>query len=290
MTTPPPVRYSQRWRSRLCSPATTGRFDPHRYGVDFLETGAARRFITAHHYTRTFPQVRYSLGMWDLSAPDTPRLVGVLTLSNGSNVLTLTNAFPGLVPYEQSLVLSRLILDDSVPANGESWFTAQSLRLAADEGLRGVVAFSDPSEYWQVRNGRRERVKRGHHGGVYQASNFQFAGQTKASWKLYFPDGPELSRRAISKITGGEVGHGGVVARLIAYGAPPLTEGTDPRAWFEVAKAAAGLERRKHPGNYTYTLRTGRTRAQRTRTRIALPSLPYPKPQLILPGLDTTLP
>jgi hypothetical protein len=39
-----------------------------------------------------------------------------------------------------------MVLLDSVPANGESWFAARALRLAAEHGVRGVIAFSHPSE------------------------------------------------------------------------------------------------------------------------------------------------
>lgn len=46
----------------------------------------------------------------------------------------------------------------------------------------------------------------------------------------------------------------------------------------------------RHPGNYRYALPIG-TRAQRTRTVIALATLPYPKPdpELPLPGISRGL-
>jgi hypothetical protein len=40
-------------------------------------------------------------------------------------------------------VLSRFVLVDAVPANGESWFLGQLFAAAAREGLRGVVSFAD---------------------------------------------------------------------------------------------------------------------------------------------------
>jgi hypothetical protein len=53
------------------------------------------------------------------------------------------NVFPDLQPYHESLVLSRFVLVDAVPANGESWFLGQVFAAAAREGLRGVVSFAD---------------------------------------------------------------------------------------------------------------------------------------------------
>ena len=40
----------------------------------------------------------------------------------------LTAVFPDLEPYAESLELSRFVLAESVPANGESWFLARCWR------------------------------------------------------------------------------------------------------------------------------------------------------------------
>lgn len=74
----------------------------------------------------------------------------------------------------------------------ESWFAARALRLAAEHGIRGIIAFSDPSEFVQPRpDGRLVQVKRGHYGIAYQSLNMDYLGQSAASWKEYFPDGTE---------------------------------------------------------------------------------------------------
>lgn len=115
-----------------------------------------------------------------------------------------------------------------------------------------------------------------------------YLGQTRPSWKEYFPDGTEWNRRSISKVTNGEVGRDGVIARLVQRGAPPLTADLDPAQWVATAITACGITRRWHEGNHKYALRIGRSRAERTRTLIALAAHPYPKPcpQLLLPGLQ----
>jgi hypothetical protein len=42
-----------------------------------------------------------------------------------SHPAVVRNVFPDLRPYHESLVLSRFVLVDAVPANGESWFLGQ---------------------------------------------------------------------------------------------------------------------------------------------------------------------
>jgi hypothetical protein len=56
----------------------------------------------------------------------------------------LTNVFPDMESMVESLELSRLVLADQVPGNGESWFIARALADAAEAGVRDVVAFADP--------------------------------------------------------------------------------------------------------------------------------------------------
>lgn len=208
--------------------------------------------------------------------------MGVLTLGNGARAATLTNAFPTLIPYHEALELNRLVLLDRIPANAESWFTSRALRIAAEHGIRGVTTFSDPSQFWQSQaDGSRLLVKRGHVGSVYQALNMVYLGRSRPTRRLYFPDGIEISRRALTKILGREVGADGVVARLIARGAPPPhpdPDRVDWRSWLDDALIACGVQRLHHPGNHKYALRVGRSRAERTCTVIASTrAASYPK-------------
>ncbi|MEU0529172.1 hypothetical protein [Amycolatopsis tolypomycina] len=291
MPAPSAPTRTQRWRekSALYRPAGEDGFDAGRYAVAEIPKATGKTFVTAHHYTGVFPQTRFQFGLFDTQAEPNAQLVGVISLGNGSHPNALTNPFPQLAPYEESLDLNRMVLRDSVPANGESWFAARALRLAAEHGVRGVIAFSDPSEFWQPGpDGQLVQVKRGHYGVAYQGLNMDYLGQTRPSWKDYFPDGIEWNRRSISKVANGEVGADGVVARLVARGAPPLTADLDPGQWIERAKRACGITRRWHEGNHKYAVRIGRTRGERTRSVIGLAARPYPKPTppLFLHGMD----
>jgi hypothetical protein len=294
MPAPAAPTRTQRWREKSASfrPAGEEGFRPDRYEVAEIPQTAGKEFVATHHYTGAYPQTRFQFGLFDTQTEPGAALVGVICLGNGTHPNALRNPFPQLVPYDEALDLNRMVLLDQVPANAESWFAARALRLAAGHGIRGVIAFSDPSEFWQAGpDGRPLQVKRGHHGIAYQALNMAYLGQTRPSWKLYFPDGTELNRRSITKVLGGETGADGVVARLVGRGAPPPAGDLEPGRWIELATRACGITRRWHEGNHKYAIRIGRTRGDRTRTVIALGSRAYPKPapSLFLPGSDAVV-
>jgi len=93
----------------------------------------------ADHYSRSYPAALQRYGLWSGG-----QLVGVAVLGVPTSARTLTNVLPTCEPYRQSAVLSRFVLDETVPANGESWFLARVFAQAADTGMRGIVSFAHP--------------------------------------------------------------------------------------------------------------------------------------------------
>lgn len=254
----------QRWNRRTASWRHTseGGFDPSRYLVVAIDERPARDFVVTHHYSASWPAARLRYGMVDLATLD---LVGVAVLGIPMSVKVLTGAFPTLTPYTQSLELSRLVLLDEVPANAESWFVTQAFGLAADRGILGVVAFSDP----MPRMIGGTLTMPGHVGIIYQACNARYVGRGTPRTLTVLPDNTVLTARSIAKVTGGERGAWGVLDRLHALGAPigaPLRE----------QLAALGARRVRHPGNHKFCLKTG-DRRQRRRTLFSLGSEQYPK-------------
>ncbi|HLL66439.1 MAG TPA: hypothetical protein VK453_11920 [Micromonosporaceae bacterium] len=276
--------WCQRWRHR--DPAWRHRdhagFDPDRYTVVEVNEATARRFTTTHHYASSWPAARLRYGLIDRSPhlddyPDphpgdrshTGRLVGVAVFAVPMHPRVLLAPFPGLIPYTTSTELSRMILLDPVPGNAESWFLARVFRHAAAVGIRGVVAFSDPVP----RRRHGTLIMPGHVGWCYQGHNAAYLGRATARRLVMLPDGTSLPARAIAKLTGGERGWRGVVARLVRLGAPPPVDGEPPGRWLVRALDAIGAVTVRHPGNHRYgwQLRRGRD------ARLALPVLPYPK-------------
>lgn len=259
---------TQRWKERRHSwrHPDDGGFDRRRYDVATLDEGRARAFVEQHHYTGSYPAARLRYGLWERT-----QLVGVAVLSVPVQRAVLTTVFPTLEPYQESLELGRFVLLDAVPANGESWFLARVWELAAAEGLRGVVSFSDP-----VRRASLDGlvVLPGHVGLIYQASNARYLGRATARTLHLLPDGTVLSARALQKVRADERGHAAVERLLVSFGAPARARDQQGSGWLREALAAARVRSLSHPGNHRYAFVLGRAR---TRVQVGLRALPYPK-------------
>lgn len=198
-----------RWRHR-----SDGGFDAAQYEVAPVDDRTAKVYVERHHYARSYVASRLRYGLWDRRGG----LLGVAVLSVPVRRAVLTGPFPELAPFHESLELGRFVLADAVPGNGESWFLAQVFRLAAREGVRGVVSFSDPVAR---RDAAGRLVFPGHLGVIYQASNAIYAGRGTARTLLLLPDGRVLNERALAKVRALDTGHGYVEELLRTFGAPP---------------------------------------------------------------------
>ncbi|MEU8576474.1 hypothetical protein [Streptomyces asoensis] len=268
----------QRWRNRRHSwrPTGEGGFDPARYRVrempnDLVHT--AKAFVLAHHYSGSWPAVRFAYGLIDTAAPPENSLVGVLTLGIPTQVAVLTSVFGRLTPYEESLELNRLVLLDDVPANAETWAQARAFRLAAARGIHGVVAHSDPEPRTRLTAHGPETIFPGHYGTVYQAKGMDYLGKTRPRHLTMLPDGSVLHDRAMSKVRNNERGRGGVERRLVALGARPRDPGEPGRTWLTEALHTVGAQGVHHGGHHRYAAYIG----PRTGRRLAVTSYPYPK-------------
>lgn len=288
--------WCQRWNLRQHSwtHRRAGGFRAELYRVVPIAERTARAYVCTHHYSGSFPAARRSYGLYltgtaptdpaatDPGAPQDSDLIGVAVFGIPVRRAVLTSALPDLEPYTESLELSRFVLEGDAlapgspagraPGNSESWFLARALSQLADEGVRAVVAFSDPVP--RILSGRT--VFPGHQGLIYQASNAHYAGRSAARLITLLPDGTTLSDRAISKIRRQESGHAYAERRLIALGARPRTGGAAGAAsWLNDALHEIGAIRVRHGGCHRYILAA--TRAQRRALRARLADQPYPR-------------
>lgn len=268
----PASQWCQRWeagRHRWRHASHDRPLRPELYTVAPLAEPAARAYIVANHYSGSYPAALQRYGLWRGGG----RLVGVAVLGVPTSVATLTRVFPDLEPYSESAVLSRFVLADAVPANGESWFLARVFAQAAEAGMRGIVSFADPVPR---RIGGR-LVFPGHVGTIYQAANAVFTGRTTPRKLTLLPTGQVLNDRAKSKVRQQESGHDSIERRLIALGARIPRAGQHPGTWLAQALDDIGAVVVAHAGNYRYAWAIG-TRAQRRGTCIAYcDPRPYPK-------------
>ena len=267
-----PSGLALRWTHRLHAwrHRSEGGFDRRRYDVAELpDDRTARAFVETHHYSASFPVARLRYGLYR-----GPHLEGVAVLGVPARARVLTRPFPDLVPYAESLVLSRFVLLDAVPANAESWMLVRVFALARRRGLRGVLSFSDP-----VPRRRTDGtvVMPGHVGLIYQASNAVYLGRAtpRTLWRL--PDGTVLDDRAQQKIRSRDRGHAYAERLLVAHGATPLRETESPAAWLRHWLPQVGRPYR-HRGNHTYAFSLEQPRRVFAATRVLLaPAALYPK-------------
>jgi hypothetical protein len=254
------------WRHR-----SEGGFDARRYTVTAISEAEAKRFIRIWHYSGTMPAAKHRYGLTDLA---TGRLVGVAVYGVPVQRSVLTNPFPELQPYVESVELSRFVLADEVPANAESWTLARTFRLLREQGVRGVVSFSDPMPR---RNQHGIEVLCGHIGGIYQASNAIYTGRGTARTLTLLGDGTVLNDRSAQKVRRQETGHAYVEARLEELGARPMTSLDDPAAWLTQALRTVGATKLRHKGAHRYLFPLGSTRKDRHRIRLGYEPQTYPK-------------
>ncbi|WP_282837865.1 hypothetical protein [Microbacterium flavum] len=293
----PSSPYCQRWSAGRHSwrHVSEGGFDASQFDVRPIPEALARSIVAKHHYAGTLPATRLSWGLLtrddrlvDDSTPlsDGLGLVGVACLSVPMSASVLSNVFPRLEPFAESLELGRLVLTDPVPANAESWFLTRVWRQAAAAGLRGIVSFADPLPRQRVitrtlPNGTAsdvvETVSPGHVGSCYQGAGAIACGRSTARTLIYLPrHGTVLSERTLSKIRLQESGSAAAERNLVTLGATPRRTSQDPRTWLRSALDDVGAIRLRHPGNFRYAWPIG-TRRERRRSTIALPSTPNPK-------------
>jgi hypothetical protein len=252
---------AQRWRSGRAS------YRPARAVIDtrahevapILDDGTAKRFVLEHHYSGSYPAARARFGLWRGET-----LVGVAVYAVPVQGRCL-DVIPG--GREGAVELSRLVLLDDVPANGESWFVARTFELLRAAGFEGVLSHADPVA--RVVDGIT--LFPGHIGTIYQATNAVYFGLSAPRTLRLLPSGKLMAPRALTKIRKRERGHAYAEEQLVAAGAAPMEFGECPQAWLArwLPRLTTPL---RHTGQHRYAW------ALRARGRRHLPAAqPYPK-------------
>ncbi len=267
----PSSEWCQRWAGRRHTwrHTSAGGFDPDRYLVEPVSESTARRWVVEHHYSGSYPAASRRYGLLDRERT----LLGVCVLGIPMSATVLTNVFPDLEPMSESLELSRLVLADAVPGNGESWFLARVFADALAAGVRGVVAFADPVP----RRIDRRLVFPGHRGVIYMASNAAYLGRATARNLTVLRDGRVLSDRSAQKVRRDERGHAHVEKHLVALGASSRRAGQAGSEWLVEALNDVGATRLRHRGNHRYAFPLAPSARQRARIRLGLPAGRYPR-------------
>jgi hypothetical protein len=128
--------------------------------LDWCTHEAAKYAVEHWHYSRSLPPPpMVHVGVWESS-----RFVGCVLFARGATGELLSPY--GLKPIE-GCELVRIALGSHVSPVSRIVRIALTMLKKASPGLRLVVSFADPSK--------------GHHGGVYQAGGWIYAGQSAQS-------------------------------------------------------------------------------------------------------------
>jgi hypothetical protein len=255
----------QRWRQRrdLYRPAGEVINTAHYEVAPIPDDRTAKLFVEQHHYEGSFPAARHRHGLYWGGL-----LVGVAVFSVPMQGAVL-DRLP--CPREAAVELGRFVLLDRVPANGETWMLARCFELLRREGIEGVVSFSDP----MPRDDASGRVVfLGHIGNIYQSASATYDGTNRRHTVRLLPNGKVLGDRTIAKIRGHEQGWRYASEQLVRFGAAPLTEHEDPRAWLHTWLPQLTRTVR-HPGKHRYLFGLDRAvkRALGRREQKAYPKL-----------------
>lgn len=162
--------------------------------IDWATHAAAKYACENWHYSQTLPVGKMvKLGAWEGD-----RFIGVVLFAWGMNK---SLGSPYGLSMDQTCELVRVALKAHQAPVSRIMAIALKFLRRQSKGLRLVVSFSDPAE--------------GHHGGIYQAGNWTYTGQSAANyeWRL---DGKRLNKRAY---TGQQFGGGKSSVACVPAGA-----------------------------------------------------------------------
>lgn len=240
----------QRWRRRRASYRPQGEpIDPSRYGVELLDEATARRFVTEHHYSASYPAARLRVGLYRSGGAPGAQLVGVAVFSVPMQSAAITRHAG--VDVGAGVELGRFVLLDEEPANAETWFLRRAFRHLRAElpQTRAVIAYADPMPR-HTANG--EQVKPGHVGIIYRAFNGRLVGRSSPRRLLLAADGRAISGRSLTKLRKGERGQAYAERQLAEMGAPARRSGEDGGDYVRRALASGAFRAVPHPGNLVY--------------------------------------
>lgn len=145
--------------------------------IDWAPTDAVKYACTNFHYSKSVPVPPIvKVGVWE-----DERFIGVVLFSRGASTHLLS-------PYGLSQIegceLTRIALTDHKAAVSKIVKLAFVFLKKVCPALRLVVSFADPAQ--------------GHHGGVYQAGNWIYAGKTASSIE-YWHGGKKYHSRQVSE-------------------------------------------------------------------------------------------
>ena len=143
--------------------------DVNTLSCKLINKDVAKKMIIKYHYTHAWTSCRYAFGLYKKSNhsffDSHDELVGVATYGHPIGRLAAQSISDELNP-SNVLELTRLFIHDTCGTNAESYFMGQTFKWFKEnkEQVDVLMSYSDP--------------KVGHLGGIYQATNWLYQGDS----------------------------------------------------------------------------------------------------------------
>ena len=145
------------------------------YKVESINKDQTHEWLLYKHYAKRLPSISYSFGLFKEDV-----LVGVCTygIPASDQLLRCCGDEYRKIAFE----LNRLIKNDGLEKNTQSYFVAQTFKLLPKPMI--IISYSDPNN--------------GHNGYTYQSLNFLYTGKGGGT-KEYIINNKQLHSRHINK-------------------------------------------------------------------------------------------
>lgn len=150
--------------------------------VTRIENALVKPWLLERHYARRMCSITYAFGLYDGE-----ELVGVCTFGSPASP-PLCKGVCGEHNRDFVLELNRLVVDERRTKNTLSWFVSKCLGMLPPSI---VVSYADTSQ--------------GHHGYIYQATNWLYTGLSAKRQERYDVNNPDKHSRTIWHQTGVQV-------------------------------------------------------------------------------------
>jgi hypothetical protein len=138
-----------------------------KYQVKSIDTYLTKEWLLKKHYAKRIPSISYSFGLFENDI-----MVGIMTIGKpASNALCI--GVCGIDYSKYVFELNRLCVNDGLEKNVLSYFLSNCFKLIKDNLI--IISYADTSQ--------------GHHGYIYQATNWIYTGKTKERTDIGFENG-----------------------------------------------------------------------------------------------------
>ena len=140
-------------------------FDKEKYDVRRIPFSEAKEWVMYKHYLHRIPSICYAFGLYGpIDQDGTISLVGVCTFGIPPSP-SLVEASVGEQYRDTFIELNRLCVNEGLPRNALSFFVSHCLQMLPRPMV--VISYADSGM--------------GHHGYIYQATNWVYTGMSSKS-------------------------------------------------------------------------------------------------------------